>query len=111
MALGYITNVLLFPVLGQPANLADENAARPIVFVDGDEAPMLLLHGEDDDSVLVFNTIVNGEHAESANSAAKTIDKRRSAMRISETTPVERPAIVAKIDTGWNTHNTNRRKS
>ncbi len=38
------------------AHLADENAARPIVFVDGDEAPMLLLHGEDDDTVFVFNT-------------------------------------------------------
>ncbi len=39
------------------AHLADENAARPIVFVDGDEAPMLLLHGEDDDTVFVFNTV------------------------------------------------------
>ena len=39
------------------AHLADENAARPFVFVDGDEPPMLLLHGEDDDTVSVFNTL------------------------------------------------------
>lgn len=39
------------------AHLADQNTARPIVFVDGDEAPMLLLHGEDDDTVFVSNTV------------------------------------------------------
>jgi len=39
------------------AHLTDENAARPIRFVDGDEAPMLLLHGEDDDTVFVSNTV------------------------------------------------------
>ncbi len=39
------------------AHLADENAARPSVFVDGDEPPLLLLHGEDDDTVFVFNTL------------------------------------------------------
>ena len=31
--------------------------ARPIEYVDGDEAPLLLLHGDDDDTVFAFNTI------------------------------------------------------
>jgi len=44
-------------IAGIFADLADENAARPIAFVDGDEAPMLLLHGEDDRTVRVSNTI------------------------------------------------------
>jgi acetyl esterase/lipase len=44
-------------IAGIFAHLADENAARPIAFVDGDEAPMLLLHGEDDWTVRVSNTI------------------------------------------------------
>ena len=35
----------------------DEDAARPIAFVDGDEAPLLLLHGEDDGTVYVANTL------------------------------------------------------
>ena len=39
------------------AHLADENAARPVAFVDGDEAPLLLLHGKDDRTVRVSNTI------------------------------------------------------
>lgn len=39
------------------AHLADETVARPIEYVDGDEAPLLLLHGDDDDTVLAFNTI------------------------------------------------------
>lgn len=38
-------------------HLADENVARPIVFVDGNEAPMLLLHGGDDDTVFLYNTV------------------------------------------------------
>jgi acetyl esterase/lipase len=39
------------------AHLADENAARPIAFVDGDEAPLLLLHGETDRTVRAANTV------------------------------------------------------
>lgn len=39
------------------AHLADENEARPLVYVDGDEAPLLLLHGDDDDTVFPFNTL------------------------------------------------------
>ncbi len=39
------------------AHLTDENVARPIVFVDGNEAPMLLLHGGDDDTVFLYNTV------------------------------------------------------
>ena len=39
------------------AHLADETVARPIEFVDGNEAPLLLLHGDDDDTVFAFNTI------------------------------------------------------
>ncbi len=39
------------------AHLADETVARPIEYVDGNEAPLLLLHGDDDDTVFAFNTI------------------------------------------------------
>lgn len=39
------------------AHLADETVARPIVYVDGAEAPLLLLHGGDDDTVFLYNTI------------------------------------------------------
>ena len=39
------------------AHLANENEARPIMYVDGDEAPLLLLHGGDDDIVLPFNAL------------------------------------------------------
>jgi len=38
-------------------HLSDENAARPITFVDGDEAPLLLIHGEDDKIVRATNTV------------------------------------------------------
>ena len=53
--------------------LADENAARPIVFVDGDEAPMLLLHGEDDNTVFVFNTINLSKAVRDAGGSARHI--------------------------------------
>ena len=39
------------------AHLSDENAARPIAFVDGDEAPLLLLHGETDRTVRAANAV------------------------------------------------------
>ena len=55
------------------AHLADENAARPIVFVDGDEAPMLLLHGEDDDTVFVFNTVNLSKAVRDAGGSARHI--------------------------------------
>ncbi len=55
------------------AHLADENAARPIVFVDGDEAPMLLLHGEDDDTVFVFNTVNLSQAVRDAGGSARHI--------------------------------------
>ena len=55
------------------AHLADENAARPIVFVDGDEAPMLLLHGEDDDTVFVFNTLDLSKAVRDAGGSARHI--------------------------------------
>ncbi len=55
------------------AHLADENAARPIVFVDGDEAPMLLLHGEDDDTVFVFNTVALSKAVRDAGGSARHI--------------------------------------
>lgn len=38
------------------AHLEDETVARPIVYVDGNEAPLLLLHGGDDDTVFLYNT-------------------------------------------------------
>lgn len=38
------------------AHLPDENVARPIMFVDGGEPPLLLLHGADDDTVYLYNT-------------------------------------------------------
>ncbi len=55
------------------AHLADENEARPIVFVDGDEAPMLLLHGEDDDTVFVFNTVNLSKAVRDAGGSARQI--------------------------------------
>ena len=55
------------------AHLADENAARPIVYVDGDEAPMLLLHGEDDDTVFVFNTLDLSKAVRDAGGSARHI--------------------------------------
>ncbi len=55
------------------AHLADENAARPIVFVDGDEAPMLLLHGEDDDTVFAFNTVNLSQAVRDAGGSARHI--------------------------------------
>jgi acetyl esterase/lipase len=39
------------------AELTDEDLARPVAFVDGSEAPLLLLHGEEDTTVLPANTI------------------------------------------------------
>ncbi len=38
------------------ANLEDFNQMRPLHFANGDEPPMLLLHGEDDTTVLPVNT-------------------------------------------------------
>ena len=55
------------------AHLADENAARPIRFVDGDEAPMLLLHGEDDDTVFLFNTVDLSKAVRDAGGSARHI--------------------------------------
>ncbi len=55
------------------AHLADENAARPIRFVDGDEAPMLLLHGKDDDTVFVFNTVNLSKAVRDAGGSARHI--------------------------------------
>ncbi len=55
------------------AHLADENTARPIVFVDGDEAPMLLLHGDDDDTVFPFNTIELSKAVRDAGGSARHI--------------------------------------
>ncbi len=55
------------------AHLADENAARPIVFVDGNEAPMLLLHGGDDDTVFVFNTVNLSKAVRDAGGSARHI--------------------------------------
>ena len=55
------------------AHLADENAARPIVFVDGDEAPMLLLHGEDDDTVFALNTVNLSKAVRDAGGSARHI--------------------------------------
>ncbi len=55
------------------AHLTDENAARPIVFVDGDESPMLLLHGEDDDTVFVFNTVALSKAVRDAGGIARHI--------------------------------------
>ena len=55
------------------AHLADQNTARPIVFVDGDEAPMLLLHGADDDIVFVFNTVDLSKAVRDAGGSARHI--------------------------------------
>ncbi len=55
------------------AHLADQNTARPIVFVDGDEAPMLLLHGADDDTVFVFNTVELSKAVRAAGGRARHI--------------------------------------
>ncbi len=55
------------------AHLADENAARPIVYVDGDEAPMLLLHGDADDTVFVFNTLDLSKAVRDAGGSARHI--------------------------------------
>ncbi len=55
------------------AHLGDEDAARPIVFVDGDEAPMLLLHGEDDDTVLPSNTVNLAKMVRDAGGSARHI--------------------------------------
>ena len=55
------------------AHLADEDAARPIVFVDGDEAPMLLLHGEDDDTVFASNTVNLSNTVRDAGGSARHI--------------------------------------
>ncbi len=55
------------------AHLADQNTARPIVFVDGDEAPMLLLHGADDDTVFVFNTVELSKAVRDAGGSARHI--------------------------------------
>ena len=38
------------------ANLADYSQMQPLHFADGDEPPMLLLHGENDRTVLPVNT-------------------------------------------------------
>lgn len=37
--------------------MADPSRSRPIEFVDGDEPPLLLLHGLDDDTVYLSNTV------------------------------------------------------
>ncbi len=55
------------------ANLADENEARPIVFVGGNEPPMLLLHGQDDETVLVANTLNLAEAIQQAGGSASHI--------------------------------------
>jgi acetyl esterase/lipase len=55
------------------AHLRDENPARPIVFVDGDEAPLLLLHGGDDDTVFLFNTIDLSKAVRAAGGRARHI--------------------------------------
>jgi acetyl esterase/lipase len=55
------------------SHLADQNTARPIVFVDGDEAPMLLLHGADDDTVFVFNTVELSKTVRDAGGSARQI--------------------------------------
>jgi acetyl esterase/lipase len=55
------------------AHLSDENVARPIRFVDGDEAPMLLLHGEDDDTVFLFNTFDLSKKVRDAGGRARHI--------------------------------------
>jgi len=55
------------------ANLADENEARPIVFVGGNEPPMLLLHGQDDETVLVANTLNLSEAIQQAGGSASYV--------------------------------------
>ena len=55
------------------AHLPDENVARPIVYVDGDEAPMLLLHGGDDDTVFLYNTVDLMKAVRDAGGAARQI--------------------------------------
>ncbi len=55
------------------AHLRDENVARPIVFVDGDEAPLLLLHGGDDNTVFLFNTIDLSKAVRAAGGRARRI--------------------------------------
>lgn len=55
------------------AHLADETVARPIVYVDGSEAPLLLLHGGDDDTVFLFNTIKLERAVRDAGGSARKI--------------------------------------
>lgn len=55
------------------AHLADQDTARPIAFVDGDEAPMLLLHGADDTTVFVSNTTKLAKAIGDAGGAARHI--------------------------------------
>ncbi len=55
------------------AHLADETVARPIVYVDGSEAPLLLLHGDDDNTVFLYNTIKLEKAVRDAGGVARKI--------------------------------------
>lgn len=52
------------------ANLEDFNQMRPLHFADGDEPPMLLVHGDDDTTVLPVNTTQFAERVNGAGGRA-----------------------------------------
>ncbi|MGB1140860.1 MAG: alpha/beta hydrolase [Halioglobus sp.] len=54
------------------ANLPDFNEMRPLHFADGDEPPMLLVHGDDDTTVLPVNTRQFAEKVNAAGGSAET---------------------------------------
>lgn len=53
-------------------NLEDYNQMRPLHFADGDEPPMLLVHGDDDTTVLPVNTRQFAERVNGAGGSATT---------------------------------------
>ena len=52
-------------------NLTNFDQMRPLHFADGDEPPMLLIHGEDDTTVLPVNTMAFAEQINAAKGHAK----------------------------------------
>jgi acetyl esterase/lipase len=56
------------------ATAADVATTQPITFVDGEEPPMLLLHGADDSTVYPINSVTLGDRVRTAGGSATVIE-------------------------------------
>ncbi len=71
----YAIDPLKYPITRAAfAGLTTPEAAQPMTYVDGDEPPMLLLHGADDDTVWPVNSHAFADRVNAAGGRAEVID-------------------------------------